>query len=88
MKRDVIQSLLDDCLLTDEEMTLGPEMWKETMEEFDNINLELEEEECQVEECEDEDCDKNEVESGDTWTAELKSRSKNVKSRETNREVW
>ena len=65
MKRDVIQSLLDDCLLTDEEMTLGPEMWKETMEEFDNINLELEEDEddeededCEDEDCEDEKCDK------------------------------
>ena len=39
MKRDVIQKILDDCLLTDEEMALGPEMWKETMEEFDNIKL-------------------------------------------------
>ena len=62
MKRDVIQKILDECLLTDEEMALGPEMWKETMEEFDNINLELEEdeedEECEDEDCEDEKCDK------------------------------
>eukprot|EP00093_Oithona_nana_P011788 11788.XXX_396472_395931_1 [CDS] Oithona nana genome sequencing. len=72
MKRDVIQSLLDDCLLTDEEMTLGPEMWKETMEEFDNINLELEDEEeeeeedeeCEDEDCEDEACDKQDDQEG------------------------
>ena len=42
----------------------GPEMWKETMEEFDNIKLELEtfeddeDEECEDEDCEDEECDK------------------------------
>ena len=61
MKRDVIQDILDQCLLTDEEMALGPEMWKETMEEFDNIKLQLEEfdeEEEDDEEDEDEECDK------------------------------
>ena len=60
MKKDAITKLLDECLLTDEEMALGPDMWKETMEEFDNINLELEdeeEEEEEDEECEDEDCE-------------------------------
>ena len=39
----------------------GPEMWKETMEEFDNIKLQLEEfdeEEEDDEEDEDEECDK------------------------------
>ena len=63
MKREVIQKILDECLLTDEEMALGPEMWKETMEEFDSIKLELESEECQDEECEDEDCDKEDEEN-------------------------
>ena len=66
MKRDVIQKILDECLLTDEEMALGPEMWKETMEEFDNINLELEEEdEEEEEECEDEDCEDEACEKQD-----------------------
>ena len=41
MKRDNIQSLLDECLLTDEEMALGPEKWKETMEHLDVIGLSL-----------------------------------------------
>ena len=61
MKPDVIKNILDDCLVTDEEMALGPEKWKETMEEFDTIELELEDEnpeECEDEECEDEDCPK------------------------------
>merc|ERR1712117_695218 len=43
MKSAAIQELLDQCLLTDEEFALGPEAWKETMEEFDNIKLFLEE---------------------------------------------
>ena len=38
-------------------------MWKETMEEFDSIKLELESEECQDEECEDEDCEKEDEEN-------------------------
>ena len=59
MKRDVIQKILDECLLTDEEMALGPEMWKETMEEFDNIKLELEDEEWDEEDEENEENDNN-----------------------------
>jgi len=64
LNREAIQSLLDKCLLTDEEMAFGPEKWKETFEEFDNIKLSLdkeeeaEEEECEEEECEMEECEK------------------------------
>merc|ERR1712203_1338443 len=50
MKSQVIQDLLDQCLLTEEEMALGPEMWKETKEEEDD-------EECDDEDCEDVDCE-------------------------------
>lgn len=68
MKRDAIQSLLDECLLTDEEMALGPEKWKETMEHLDHIQLTLaddddeeeEEEECQDKDCEDQKCERKE----------------------------
>merc|ERR1711872_210080 len=42
MKKDTIQNILDKCLLTDEEMSLGPEGWKETMEDLDNIQFFLE----------------------------------------------
>ena len=61
MKRDNIQKLMDNCLLTDEEMALGPEMWKETMGHLDIINLTLgdkEEEQEGVDEHKDEECRK------------------------------
>ena len=41
MKRKVIQELLDSCLLTEEEMALGPDRWLETMGHLDTIQLEL-----------------------------------------------
>ena len=47
MKSAVIQDLLDQCLLTDEEMALGPNQWKETFQHLDNFNLVLEEEDFQ-----------------------------------------
>jgi len=62
MKSQVIQDLLDQCLLTEEEMALGPEMWKETMEEVDIIKLSLDEEEEEDEECDDEDCEDEDCE--------------------------
>ena len=55
MQRSAIQELLDSCLLTEEEMELGPEKWKETMEQFGAIKLELEECEGVEEEEDDED---------------------------------
>ena len=60
MKRDNIQELLDKCLLTDEEMALGPEKWKETMGHLDIINLSLgdKEEEQDEDGEEDEECRK------------------------------
>ena len=62
MKSQVIQDLLDQCLLTEEEMALGPEMWKETMEEVDIIKLSLDDEEEEEEECDDEDCEDEDCE--------------------------
>ena len=65
MKHDVIQNILDECLLTDEEMALGPEKWFETMDEDDNIQLGLEQGEYEIidesndEETEDEEDDEN-----------------------------
>ena len=59
MKRDNIQELLDSCLLTDDEMALGPEMWKETMGHLDIINLTLgDKEEEEDGEDQDEECRK------------------------------
>ena len=66
LKSDNIQGLLDECLLTDEEMALGPEKWMETMEHLDVIRLTLDDDEdeeeektkqeCEMEECEDAIC--------------------------------
>ena len=53
MKHEVIQKVLDMCLLTDEEMTLGPEKWKETMTGEDKFQLTWEEAEEEGEEEED-----------------------------------
>lgn len=39
LKHEVIQQLLDKCLLSDEEMALGPEGWEETMADEDKIQL-------------------------------------------------
>ena len=40
-KRDNIQGLFDECLLTDAEMALGPEKWIETMDHLEVIRLSL-----------------------------------------------
>ena len=64
MKTAAIQDLLDQCLLTEKEMALGPEQWKETMQHLDNINLVLEKQEEEEEEGEEgeEDEEKEEME--------------------------
>ena len=65
MKIGAIENLLDQCLLTEEEVALGPDQWKETMEHLDKVNLVLEDEEDEededeekkdTEECQDKDC--------------------------------
>ena len=70
MKSEVIQKLLDECLLTDEEMALGPEKWKEAMEDVDIIKLSLDEEK----EEEDEEEDDEEEEEGEDEEEESDNR--------------
>ena len=41
MNKEAIESILNECLLTDEEMALGPEKWKEAMDEYDVFQLKL-----------------------------------------------
>ena len=41
LKHLAIQETLDDCLLTDEEMELGPSKWEETMEKLDKVQMSL-----------------------------------------------
>jgi len=67
MKGDVIQRLFDECLLTDEEMSLGEEKWKEMWDHLDTVKLTLpdddEEEEESEDESDEEDCDGGECSS-------------------------
>ena len=66
MKLDhlAIQKALDECLLTDEEMNMGPEKWQETWYEEDKIQLSLEDEDDEEEE-DDEDVEDDEDENKD-----------------------
>ena len=41
LKHERIQETLDRCLLNCEEMALGPERWKESMDGFDHVRLSL-----------------------------------------------
>merc|ERR1711973_731874 len=41
LKHEAIQGLLDQALLTDEEMAQGPEKWEESMADDDTIQLAL-----------------------------------------------
>ena len=41
LKHQKIQMVLDQCLLTDEEMSQGPESWKKSMADCDQIQLSL-----------------------------------------------
>ena len=55
LRHEFIQAELDKCLLTDKEMKLGPEGWKESFEEVDRIKLGFEENEEEGEEEEEEE---------------------------------
>jgi len=58
MKKDVIQELLDSCLLTDQEMAMGPKEWKKNWADLDRFKLVLEESDDEdEEESEDDDYD-------------------------------
>ena len=63
MKIEVIRKLLDDCLLTDEEMELGPRMWKKTMEKYDKYKFVLEDSDDNMDSEDSEDDDDDELET-------------------------
>ena len=55
------QKLLDSCLLTDDEMAMGPEKWEEELVEVDKINLTLGDDDDEDEEGEEEEEEGDEV---------------------------
>ena len=76
MKVGAIENLLDECLLTEEEMALGPEQWRETMEHLDRVNLALEDEE---EDEEDEDEQEEQERGGNRKKEEEECKDKDSK---------
>jgi len=86
LKHEYIQKILDQCLLNDEEMELGPEQWSEKWAELDKFQLDLEdedegeEEEGEGEEGEEEEGEgSEEVESNENVDSEDVSPAKRKK---------
>ena len=50
LKIAAIQEIFDQCLLTEEEMALGPDQWVETMHHLDKIKLGFRKEEQEEQE--------------------------------------
>ena len=76
LKHEVIQKLLDQSLLDDEEMALGPDEWEETMADDDTIQLAIPGED-------DEDSEEEEEGDSDEEADEDNSDEVPVKKRKT-----
>ena len=73
LKHEAIQKILDQCLLHDEEMEMGPEKLAEAFADVDKIQLALDEgdddeEEEEEDEAEDDDEDKEKAETASEGT--------------------
>ena len=77
LKHEVIQKLLDQSLLNDEEMALGPEKWEETMADDDTIQLAIPGEDDDEEEGEEEE-EEDEGEDGSDEDKDLSDKSDEV----------
>ena len=76
LKHEAIQKILDQCLLNDEEMEMGPEKWAEAFADVDKIQLALDEgddDEEKEEEEEEEGEDEGEDDGEDEEKAETAS---------------
>ena len=74
LKHEAIQKILDQCLLNDEEMEMGPEKWAEAFADVDKIQLALDEGDDDEEgEEEEEEEDAGEDEGEDEEKAETAS---------------
>ena len=80
LKHEVIQKSLDQCLLNDQEMVLGPEKWFETMAAEDKFQLSLDEQEEEEEGEEEEDEDEEENESEEDESEKAPSQTKKIKT--------
>ena len=82
LKHEAIQKILDQCLLNDEEMEMGPEKWAEAFADVDKIQLALdegdddEEGEEEEEEGEDEGEDEEKAETASEGTEAVPTKKK------------
>merc|ERR1712130_104741 len=71
LKHEAIQKILDQCLLTDEEMEMGPDKWGEDFADVDKIKLTLEDVE------DEDDKEKAEMSEGSETVPPKKKKSSN-----------
>ena len=85
LKHEAIQKILDQCLLNDEEMEMGPEKWAEAFADVDKIQLALdegdddeegEEEEEEEDEGEDDGEDEEKAETASEGTEAVPTKKK------------
>ena len=85
LKHEAIQKILDQCLLNDEEMEMGPEKWAEAFADVDKIQLALDEgdddeegaeEEEEEEEGEDDGEDEEKAETASEGTEAVPTKKK------------
>ena len=81
LKHEAIQKILDQCLLNDEEMEMGPEKWAEAFADVDKIQLALDEgdddeEEEEEDEAEDDDEDEEKAETASEGTEAVPTKKK------------
>ena len=85
LKHEAIQKILDQCLLNDDEMEMGPEKWAEAFADVDKIQLALdegdddeegEEEEEEEDEGEDDGEDEEKAETASEGTEAVPTKKK------------
>lgn len=90
LKHEVVQGLLDQCLLTDDEMSQGPDKWQEAMAAEDRFQLALDEDDEEEEgeddgwvtDEEEQDCDDGEGADEVAMEPEPKKKRKKMKKDE------
>ena len=79
LKHEAIQKILDQCLLNDEEMEMGPEKWAEAFADVDKIQLALDEgddDEEGEDKAEDDDEDEEKAETASEGTEAVPTKKK------------
>merc|ERR1719341_489744 len=86
LKHEAIQKILDQCLLTDEEMEMGPEKWGEAFADVDKIQLTLED--AGDKEDDEDDEDEGEEDGDDEEKAEMSEGSETVPAKKKKKALY